>query len=232
MDGKLFPAFDFPVALPAALVVIDMQPVGVSEGVGLVRSMERTCEGYTRYLVERVRKQVIPAIARLAHAVRTSNGKVIFMTFGSVVGDGSDIRTSTIRYRSEQRKRATGASVLASRSDPATDVIAELAPSADDLIITKTSMDSFVSTDLHRQLQARGIKSVFVTGVYTDACVESTARNAAELGYRVFVAEDACAAWEEEFHRKSLANLARYFARVESSAVLEALLAQAVEAAR
>ncbi|WP_332813269.1 cysteine hydrolase family protein [Ramlibacter sp.] len=227
MSAAVFPAFDFELELPAALIVIDMQPVGVSPGVGLVKSMESSSPGYTDYLVGRVRDEVVPAIGRLRQAFRSAEQDVVFMLFGSVVGDGSDVRTSTIRYRSEQRRKATGASVLTSRADPASDVIAELSPEPGDLVLSKTSMDSFVSTRLHEQLQQRGIRSVVVTGVYTDACVESTARNAAELGYRVFVASDGCCAWRPEFHEQSLANLARYFARVESAATLADLVERA-----
>ena len=227
MPGEVFPPFDFPLELPAALIVIDMQPVGVLPGLGLVRAMETSAPGYTGYLVDRVVRTAVPAIQRLREAFARAGQEVVFMVFGSETGDGSDIRTSTIRYRSEQRRAATGSSVLAARSDPATDVIPELAPRPGERVITKTSMDSFASTDLHAQLQRRGVRSVVVTGVYTDACVESTARNAAELGYRVFVAEDGCCAWEPRFHDQSLANLRRYFARVESSATLVALLQQA-----
>jgi biuret amidohydrolase len=226
MRPAVFPAFDFELELPAALIVIDMQPVGVSPGIGLVKSMESSLPGYTDYLVGRVRDEVVPAINRLRQAFRSAGQDVVFMLFGSVVGDGSDVRTSTIRYRSEQRRKATGSSVLTSRSDPASDVIAELRPEPGDLLLSKTSMDSFVSTRLHEHLQQRGVRSVVVTGVYTDACVESTARNAAELGYRVFVASDGCCAWQPEFHEQSLANLARYFARIEDAGTLVDLVEQ------
>lgn len=229
-SGPAFPAFDFGLELPAALIVIDMQPVGVSPGVGLVKSIESSVPGYTGYLVQRVREEVVPAITRLGEAFRRADQSVVFMLFGSAVGDGSDIRTSTIRYRSEQRRKATGSSVLTSRADPASDVIAELRPQPGDLQLTKTSMDSFVSTDLHERLQAKGVRSLVVTGVYTDACVESTARTAAELGYRVFVAADGCCAWQPAFHEQSLANLGRYFARVESAKTLAALLDDAAAA--
>lgn len=226
-DAAAFPPFDFELELPAALIVIDMQPIGVSPGVGLVKSLESSVPGYTDHLVGRVRDEVVPAIARLREAFRRAGQGVVFMLFGSVAGDGSDIRTSTIRHRSEQRRKATGASVLTSRADPGSDVIAELRPAPGDVLITKTSMDSFVSTDLHERLQRQGVRSVVVSGVYTDACVESTARNAAELGYRVFVASDGCCAWRPEFHEHSLSNLARYFARIEDSRTLARLVEQA-----
>jgi ureidoacrylate peracid hydrolase len=227
MSDDVFPPFDFELELPAALVVIDMQPVGVEPGIGLVRAMERKSPGFTAHLVQQVQGEVVPAINRLRDAFRAAGQPVVFMLFGSEVGDGSDIRTFTIRHRSEQRRAETGSSVLASRADPSTEPVDALRPVPGEFKITKTSMDSFVSTDLHRRLQEQGVRTVVVTGVYTDACVESTARTAAELGYRVFVASDGCCTWTPEFHAQSLANLARFFARVESSRALVDLLAAA-----
>jgi nicotinamidase-related amidase len=229
VHAKVFPPFDFSLEIPAALIVIDMQPIGVHAGIGLVKALESTTPGYTNYLVDRVQRTAVPAINRLRECFHALGQDIVFTVFGSIIGDGSDIRTSTIRYRSAQRLAATGSSVMMARSDPTTDVIGELAPKPDELVLTKTSMDSFVSTGLHEHLTRNGIKTLVVSGVLTDACVESTARNAAELGYLVFVAEDACAAWEAQFHEKSLANLARYFARVETSDGVIALAREAAE---
>lgn len=219
-----FVPFDFALTLPAALLIIDMQPASVSPGAGLTRAIESAHPGYTRYLVERVRQSTLPAIAGLREAFHSAGQPVLFTAFGSITGDGNDVTTSTIRHRDAQRRAQTGVSVILPRSNPATDVIAELQPVSQDAVLSKTSMDAFVSTDLAERLRRSGVQSLVVTGVLTDACVESTARHAAELGFKVFVAHDACAAWQPEFHEASLGNLARYFARVESAQTIYALL--------
>lgn len=217
MSAQVFPEFDFELDLPAALIVIDMQVSGTSPDAGLGRAIERTEPGFTDYLSTRVRTQAVPAIRDLQQAFHDAGQPVVFMLFGSDRGDGSDVPTSTIRYRDDARKALTGSSVILPRTDPTTNVLPEIPVTEHDIVMSKMTMDSFPSTDLHRVLQDRGVKSVVVTGVYTDACVESTSRSAAELGYRVFVPEDACAAWQPEFHAASLANLSRYFARVTDS---------------
>jgi nicotinamidase-related amidase len=222
-----FPPFDFPLTRPAALIVIDMQPSCVHRDVGLAKSMENTEPGYSRHLVERVETVVVPAIQKLIGAFHDARQPVFYTAFVSKTGDGSDIRTSTIRYRSEQRQARTGSSVMMPADDPAAGIIDELAPGAQDTVLQKTSMDAFLSTDLEARLQAAEIQSVVLCGVYGDACVASTARTAAELGFRVFVAEDACAAWEPAFLEQSLQGLARYFARVDAADRIVELLPEA-----
>jgi biuret amidohydrolase len=161
-----------------------------------------------------VERLVIPNIRRLATAFRGHGLPVYFTAFASTAGDGSDIATSTIRYRDAQRRAATGASVILPRSHPATDIVPELGVASGDRVLTKTSMDAFTSTHLADELRERDVQTLVVSGVLTDACVESSARHAAERGFQVFVVDDACAAWEERFHAASLATLRRYFARV------------------
>ena len=213
----VFPKFEFDVTLPAALIAIDMQDCGVNPTTGLAKAIERTSPGFTDYLVSRIRTTVVPSIRALQDAFHSAGQSVVFMAFGSATGDGTDVTTSTIRYRDAARRALTGASVILPRTDPTTDVLDDIPVAEQDIVMTKTTMDSFWSTELDATLKARGVKTLVITGVYTDACVESTARSAAELGYQVIVAEDACAAWRPEFHEASLANLERYFARVESS---------------
>ena len=217
MNTTVFPGFDFPITAHAALLVIDMQPCGVGAEIGLIQAIERTAPGYTRYLTDRIQQVVVPNLQRLGAAFRGRGLPVYFTAFASRAGDGSDITTSTIRYRDTQRRAATGSSVVLPRSHPATDIIAELGPAPGDTVLTKTSMDTFASTGLAEELHRRDVRTLVLGGVLTDACVESSARHASERGFQVFVAEDACAAWEEAFHAASLASLSRYFARVTST---------------
>lgn len=220
-----FPSIDFDLELPAALVVIDLQPCGVDPRFGLARALETGSPGFTRHLVERMRATVTPAVNALLAAFHAARQPVYFTAFASAAGDGSDVITASIRKRNAERLARTGSSVVLPRSDPATDIIPELDCWPADRILVKQSMDAFATTDLAQDLKKKAVKTVAVCGVYSDACVESTSRTAAELGYPVFVVEDACAAWDPAFHVKSMENLGRYFARIASSADVVKLLA-------
>ncbi len=67
----------------------------------------------------------------------------------------------------------------------------EIKPQEEDLIIRKRASDSFFETTLQRELEARGIKNLIVTGCMTEYCVDTTSRRAVSMGYDVTLVSDA-----------------------------------------
>jgi nicotinamidase-related amidase len=63
-----------------------------------------------------------------------------------------------------------------------------------DIEVTKRQWGAFYGTDLELQLRRRGIDTIILCGISTNIGVESTARNAWELGFNLVIAEDACSA--------------------------------------
>ncbi|MEW6263898.1 MAG: cysteine hydrolase [Thermodesulfobacteriota bacterium] len=94
------------------------------------------------------------------------------------------------------------------------EIIAELTPGPGDLIVLKHRYSGFVQTRLDLVLRAKKIKGVVVTGVSTNVCVDSTARDAFMRDYFVVLPEDGVASTVRELHLPALVNLARYFGRV------------------
>lgn len=68
-----------------------------------------------------------------------------------------------------------------------------VAPKEGEAIVVKTYPNSFFNTDLHEQLQAKGITNLIICGMMTQMCVSTTARAAMELGYTSTIASDATA---------------------------------------
>ncbi|MFG2246333.1 cysteine hydrolase family protein [Spirillospora sp. NPDC048823] len=68
-----------------------------------------------------------------------------------------------------------------------------LAPAAGEPVLTKTSRNAFTTTALQQMLTGRGIRELVVCGIQTEQCCETTARLAADLGYRVTFVTDATA---------------------------------------
>jgi nicotinamidase-related amidase len=71
---------------------------------------------------------------------------------------------------------------------------------AGDILVTKHQWGAFHGTDLDVQLRRRRIETIVLGGIATNMGVESTARQAWEHGYRLIVAEDACATMTAEMH--------------------------------
>ncbi|TDC58842.1 isochorismatase family protein, partial [Actinomadura sp. GC306] len=68
-----------------------------------------------------------------------------------------------------------------------------LEPAAGEPVLTKTSRNAFTTTNLQQLLTERGVGEVVVCGIQTEQCCETTARLAADLGYRVVFVTDATA---------------------------------------
>ena len=73
------------------------------------------------------------------------------------------------------------------------DILDEIAPLPDEIIINKTSVSTFNSTNIDQVLRNMQIDRLWVTGIVTEGCVELTARDAADRGYYVTLVTDACA---------------------------------------
>ncbi|MBV9965156.1 MAG: cysteine hydrolase, partial [Alphaproteobacteria bacterium] len=98
-------------------------------------------------------------------------------------------------------------------------VIDAIAPAADEIVIPKTSSSPFISTNIDYVLRNLGVRSLIIAGILTDQCIDSTARDACDLGYLVTIASDACATHSRERHEWSLRNN-RGYARQRTTAEL------------
>ena len=105
----------------------------------------------------------------------------------------------------------------------------EIAPSAGfqpgDILVTKRHWGAFAGTDLEQQLKSRGIDTVVLTGISTNAGVESTARQGTGLGFAFVLAEDACSSQNAEHHRFAFENIFPRVTRVRTTDEVLASLA-------
>lgn len=86
-----------------------------------------------------------------------------------------------------------------------------------DIEVTKRQWGAFYGTDLELQLRRRGIDTIILCGISTNVGVESTARNAWELGFSLVIAEDACAAASTEQHQGSMTHIFPRISRIRST---------------
>jgi nicotinamidase-related amidase len=106
----------------------------------------------------------------------------------------------------------------------ATALIPELEQSATDATVTRRAWDAFSGSDLHEQLQSRGVTQVVLAGVATSFGVESTARRAYDLGYHVVVVTDAVTDLRAESHENSVTRVFPALGQTGTTAeLLEAL---------
>jgi nicotinamidase-related amidase len=107
---------------------------------------------------------------------------------------------------------------------PFSDLVPELGSQADDLRILRRTWSVFAGTDLDTQLKALGVTQVVVVGVATSFGVESTSRQAYDLGYNVVIAIDAITDRGLESHDNTVARLLPALGELGTTAEVLALL--------
>jgi nicotinamidase-related amidase len=93
------------------------------------------------------------------------------------------------------------------RGEAGHDIIPELYPVAGEPVIDKPGKGAFYQTDLELMLKNRDIDTLFVCGVTTEVCVNTTVREANDRGFRCVVIGDCCASYFPEFHAAGLAMI-------------------------
>jgi nicotinamidase-related amidase len=101
------------------------------------------------------------------------------------------------------------------------ELVPELERHPDDHIITKQRVGAFLGTALDDCLRRRGVTQIVLTGISTSSGVESTARNAYDLGYNVTLVVDAMTDRDAEAHRHSVEKI---FPRISETAMTEDVL--------
>jgi ureidoacrylate peracid hydrolase len=92
-----------------------------------------------------------------------------------------------------------------------------ISPLPSERIVIKHRYSAFINTDLNTVLKAKGIESVLVTGIATNVCVETTARDAYMFDYYVTMVSDCAAAYDQKLHESTLENMRLHFGLVASS---------------
>ncbi|MFX1469127.1 MAG: cysteine hydrolase family protein [Promethearchaeota archaeon] len=194
----------------SALIIIDMQNYQVKKTSAIVELFEKSVPGLIQYFIKRVDEMVIPNIKRLLEFFRENKIPIYYTKFASRRKDRNDY-ANNIQLYNQIFENMFGKYIFPSIQEPTADLIPELKPEEDDVVILKTTNGTFNSTDLEHYLRNLGINTVIIVGVVTNVCVENTARTAFDLGFNVYVIDDACAAWSPTIHNAALRGMELFF---------------------
>jgi len=192
----------------AALVIVDMQYATGHRSGALGRRMTAEGSDLTDYRFDRIERQVVPNILRLAPIFRSGGGEVIYITQGAERSDCADAPPHM------QKFYAKAGNHVGSHEH---EIIGELKPEPTDFVVNKRSIGAFASTGINHLLRSLKREQLYMTGISTNMCVETTAREAADRGYAVTMVEDACATTHVDLHEAALKNFRRLFGRVLST---------------
>lgn len=191
-----------------ALVVVDMQRYFMEEPYA------GACP---------VAREIVPNVNTLAKGVRQAGGLVVWLQMEAEPLESPEWTSLRGRYHDDAAVARWRSLQPGSRGH---ELWPELAAEPGDLTIPKRRYSAFIpgSSDLDEQLRHRGIDTLLIAGVATNACCESTARDAMMMNYRVLMVSDACAAATDEEHAAALDNFYLFFGDVQHTAEVLRLL--------
>jgi ureidoacrylate peracid hydrolase len=190
LDQKLDPAH-------CALVVIDVQNDFAADG-GFFHKVGAD--------LKPIQNERVPALLRLIAEARRAGVLVIFV---QAIYDpeylSEPMRERNARLGMEMQRCLTGSW--------GADFF-EVRPEAGEPIVIKHRYSAMVNTELKDVLEKHGIRSLLLTGIATDTCVESLGRDAYFIDYYVTVAADCCGAASEQDHLGALKRFSRDYGEV------------------
>jgi nicotinamidase-related amidase len=197
------------VAERTALLIIDAQNWVIDE-----KNRQPRPEFY-----EDARRLAIPNMARLIGASRKSSVEVIYTVMENYTADGRD---RSLDYKLSNFFIPKGSNDA--------QVIAELAPDIDEMVIPKTSSSLFNSTNFEYLVRNIGLDTIIVTGFLTDQCVDHTIRDGADRGFHMICVSDACATDTRVRHTAALSAFCGYCRTETTDTLLSAMSADFAKA--
>jgi nicotinamidase-related amidase len=176
----------------------------------------------SRYIVEGF-DRVLVNVQRIQAAARTA--RIQLYHFAYIV--------DPTNRRVLHPMMSDGTSAFSAKDDPNTAICGEVAPLSGERTIVKGEASAFGATSPIDELRSQGIEWLVVCGVWTEACVDATVKDAVNRGFRVLLVKDACGTGTAAMHQTGILNLANRLyggAVVTTDQVCRLLAGESVEA--
>ena len=199
-----------------ALMVIDVQNGFVSKG-GSYDILGMDVSHY---------REVIPRIHDLIIMCRDARIPV-FYTQAVREASGIDLLTKTHKILPKSREERIKKRPICIRGTWDADIVDDIKPQENDHVVIKRRDSAFHDTETGVWLRSIGVDTLIFCGVDTSICVETSLREAFNIGYDVILVSDATASSNRKHYESTLENVRDYYGMVmESTELLEYLLPQ------
>jgi ureidoacrylate peracid hydrolase len=186
-----------------ALVVIDVQNGFVSKG-GSYDLLGMDTSNY---------RHVIPRIKELIDLCR-ENSIPIFYTQAVRESSGIDLLTRTHKILPKSREERIMKKPICVRGTWDADIVADVAPQPGDHVVIKRRDSAFHDTEIKVWLSSLGIDTLIFSGIDTSICVETSLRDAFNLGYDVVLIADATISSNRKHYESTIDNIKDYYGLV------------------
>jgi ureidoacrylate peracid hydrolase len=190
----------------AALLLVDMQNDFCAEGGAMHR------EGRDMSLVQ----AMVPRLERLLESARGAGVHVIWIR--NVYNTPPNHYLSEVWLeQAKRRRKGCYIEIPVCEAEAWNGDFYGVRPTPDEAIVTKHRYGAFEGTDLDLVLRSKGVRTVIMTGVATNVCVETTARQAFLRDYYVVFTSDCTATFSKQQHEAALWNIDQFFGEVVDS---------------
>jgi ureidoacrylate peracid hydrolase len=186
-----------------ALIVIDVQNGFVSKG-GSYDLLKMDTSNY---------RAVIPVIKELIEISRAA-GIPVFYTQAVRESSGIDLLTKTHKILPKSREERIMRKPICVRGTWDAGVVDDIKPAARDHIVIKRRDSAFHDTEINVWLKSLGIDTLIFSGIDTSICVETSLREAFNIGYDIILISDATASSNRKHYESTLDNVRGYYGLV------------------
>jgi ureidoacrylate peracid hydrolase len=189
-----------------ALLLVDVQNDFAADGGAMHR------EGRDVSMAQ----AMVPRLGRLLEVARAAKVRVVWIR--NVYNTGPNWYLSEV-WLEQARRRRNGAYIDYPVCEPNewNGDFYQIRPKPDEVVVTKHRYGAFESTDLDLVLRSQGVRTVIMTGIATNVCVETTARQAFLRDYYVVFVSDCTATYSQAQHEATLFNIDQFFGQVVTS---------------
>ncbi|WP_119461577.1 isochorismatase family protein [Rhodospirillaceae bacterium SYSU D60014] len=173
--------------------------IDASKAAALFIDLQEEHRKDSRYLVEGF-DAIIANVRRLQQTARAAGIPVLHSAYV--------VDLSTQPAKPFHPVMPDGSSAFSDVKNPLSAICPEVGPAGDEIVLVKTEASTFAQGDAGMALRARGVEWVFIAGVWTEACIAATVKDAIGLGFRVILVKDACGSGSAAMHQTAILNLA------------------------
>nr|QIV52839.1 HqiA NAHL lactonase [uncultured bacterium] len=198
-----------------ALLLIDIQQLATPQYMADTAIAEGLDKDQVHAAVADYKQRFDASLAKaqgVLAAARQNNVPALHVKIQSQTGDGRDRMMGHKLLGWMYTAESKGAQFLE-----------ECKPEPGEAVLTKTTSGAFASTGLDRTLRNMGIEVLYIVGYATDECVETTFRNAVDLGYMAMIVSDAMTTYDAAYHQHVINKFTGWGLVVTSDQVIQSL---------
>jgi len=158
------------------------------------------------------------AVANIANLIAWARTKKIPIIYSRVTFRSSYVDEQPFAPHIKQRQ-------LLLETSRGSEILDELKPASDDIVIIKHRASVFYCTELEIMLRALGVNTLLFSGFSTSRAIESTVRDGHNRDIRCIVASDCCFARNAELHANALKSMADWFGQIMTAEEIKKQLA-------